>query len=229
MTDFKYDPGHRRRKQSLENGFSLLTFLQVLDETDFATQAKWDVTGKFAKADPVTLIFATGDLNGTLIQTIANMVSALAANTTYAYTYVVGVSTAPDGDFTLTLTGGFVDIAGSATSVTLPFTAGAHTVYFRTGDTPADFTITALETTATQGSLTFDDFSVSGALDADLAAAETEWHRIVALGSTATLSGVSSAPGGDDLPSVTLLQAEPLDARLSQITLTAGTIAAYRL
>lgn len=229
MSHLKYDNNNRRSKRNLENGFSILTFLQNLAEADFTTQTLWDVTGKFAKANPMTLIFAAGDANGTLIQTLAKMTSPLVANTSYKYTYVVGVTDAPDGDFTLVLTGGFIDTEGNAVGIAMPFTAGTHTIYFQTGDIPANFTITALETTATQCSITLDTFSVTKILDNALDPTETEWFRLVALEAVATLSAVSRF--GDDLPSVTMAEGQPgmIDGRFSRVVITAGTVAAYRI
>ncbi|TET41437.1 MAG: hypothetical protein E3J60_04600 [Dehalococcoidia bacterium] len=128
-----------------------------LNETDFATHADWDVTGVADDSGGnCAFVFAGGTLNGTLIQTAANRAITAENSVGYSFTYTIAVTTAPDGDFTLVLS------ALSSASVSLPITAGTHTVYFTSAAaaSTAAFTITAAETTSTEGSFTMDTVSL---------------------------------------------------------------------
>lgn len=126
-----------------------------LAENDFATHAKWDVTGiADDTGGDCDFTFAGGSLNGTLTQTAANRSVAGQNTRKYRLAYTIAVATAPDGDFALTLTNAFASEA-----VTIPFTAGTHEVTFvsNSSASSADFVINASETTATQGSFTIGD------------------------------------------------------------------------
>ncbi len=128
-----------------------------LSETAFATHADWDVTGVADDSGGnCAFVFAGGTLNGTLIQTAANRAETAENSKGYSFTYTIAVTTAPDNDFTLVLS------AFSSASVSLPVTAGIHTVYFTSAAdaSTAAFTITAAETTSTQGSFTMDTVSL---------------------------------------------------------------------
>jgi len=131
---------------------------ECLNETDFASHAKWDVTGEVDDTGGnAAFVFAGGSLNGTLTQTAANRANVGDNSSWYAFTYTVVVTTVPDGDFALTITNTFAESA-----VTLDFTAGTHTVVFKSasGVSTADFVIDATETTATQGDFTIDDVTL---------------------------------------------------------------------
>jgi len=140
----------------------------VLDETDFATHANWDVTGDVDDSGGnAAFTFAAGSLNGTLKQVNADQASNAANSNPYYFDYTVSVTTAPDGDFALVITGGAGEIPN--VSVSLPITPGRHRVGFLSHSASAtgDFTITASETTATQGQFTIDDVSLKKITDID--------------------------------------------------------------
>jgi hypothetical protein len=103
---------------------------ECLSETDFATHAKWNVTG--ACDDTLGYVFFTGV--GTLTQTQANLATPLKGSKIYKLTYVVA-----SGSGTITLTTGVADetiaIAGGA--------LGSVNQYFRTKASPVDFVISA--------------------------------------------------------------------------------------
>ncbi|HEB27871.1 MAG TPA: hypothetical protein ENI05_08870, partial [Porticoccus sp.] len=124
-----------------------------LNENDFTTHAKWDVTGVVDDTgNDADWTFAGGSLNGTLIQTAANRLLKGIAGRKQFLKYTVAVTTPPDGDFTLVLTG------VSESPVSVPYTAGVHYLPFIAAadiDT-ADFVITSLETTSTVGEFTLD-------------------------------------------------------------------------
>jgi hypothetical protein len=131
--------------------------VENLSEIAFTTHAKWDVTGVADDSGGnCAFVFAGGTLNGTLIQTAANRAETAENSVGYSFTYTIAVTTAPNGDFTLVLS------AFSSASVSLPVTAGIHTVYFTSAAaaSAADFTITAAETSSTEGSFTMDTVSL---------------------------------------------------------------------
>jgi len=143
--------------------FDMDTSGEVLDETDFATHENWDVTGEVDDSGgnaAFTFDGGSGSLNGTLKQVNADQSGTVADSTSYQFSYTVAVTTAPDGDFALVITGGAGEVANSDT--TLPFTAGKHVVTFTShaSASSGDFTITASETTSTQGEFTIDDVSL---------------------------------------------------------------------
>lgn len=138
----------------VDNGGIEVTGSEILDETDFATHAEWDVTGVADDTGGnVDFTFAGGTLNGTVQQIAADRVSTGTNSALYEFAYTVAVTTAPDGDFALTLDN-FPDA-----STALDFTAGTHTMHFWSAAdaTSQPFTITATETTSTVGSFTIDD------------------------------------------------------------------------
>ncbi len=98
----------------------------------------------------------TSSIGGTALQVYGDRLEAGIGGITYAFTYTVTVTTAPDGDFALTLDN------FPASSTTLPFTAGTHTVTFTSHANAAtsSFTITATETTSTEGEFTIDNVSL---------------------------------------------------------------------
>jgi len=98
-----------RARTKISRGFKELIFANHLNDPDFTGHSNWDVTGDFDdSANPATLIFNTGTIAGTLIQVFAKLAKAVEANQVFAFTYTVAVTTAPDGDFTLVLSKGFV-------------------------------------------------------------------------------------------------------------------------
>jgi hypothetical protein len=172
---------------------------EILDETNFATYAKWDITEEEVGIVDLTGGNAAftynapgGTLNGTLTQTAANRVSTGTDSSWYTFTYTIAVTTLPDGDFDLSIT----DFA--ATSTTLPFTAGTHSVLFQASAsaTSEDFTITASETNSTEGIFTIDDVTLKSA------SIEPHAQRVVVEGNTSYLSadsGIRFAGGSNDI------------------------------
>ena len=139
-----------------------------LDEGDFATHVNWDTTGKVTdSAGHIVFLFAAGSLNGTAQQVYGDRLEVGIGGATYAFTYTVAVTTAPDGDFALTLDN------FSASSTTLPFTAGTHTVIFTSHANASGlhFTITGTESSSSEGLFTIDNVSLK--VYNDLDAAET--------------------------------------------------------
>jgi hypothetical protein len=154
----------------IEAGYGLFQFShdringhlgEHLDETDFATHANWDVTGDVSDtsvAGQLTFTFTTGTLEGTAQQVYGDRLEAGIAGIEYAFTYTVTVTTAPDA-FALTLDN------FPASSTTLPFTAGTHTVTFTSHANAATvaFTITATDDqsgTTSQGVFSIDNVSL---------------------------------------------------------------------
>lgn len=145
---------------------------EVLEDVDFAIQTDWDVTGEVTKDGPnewIEFTFGGGSLNGTLQQVRADQSSAAANTSTYYLEYTIAVTTIPNGDFALVITG---DTGGNTEipdiDITLPFTEGRHKISFLTDSDSAasgDFTITASEATATQGEFTMDNVTLKKVTD----------------------------------------------------------------
>lgn len=126
---------------------------EILNETDFATHAKWDTTGDFdATVGEYIRYLYSSDQTSTLTQTAANRDAAGEDATWYKFTYTIDVTTVPDG-LTLTLE------TFSQSSISLPYTDGIHTVYFYSAPSAstADFAIKAVSSGASQGEFTIDD------------------------------------------------------------------------
>lgn len=129
---------------------------ESLDETDFATHANWDVTGKCVDSGGnAEWTFGTGALGGTLTQVAADQAIKGAGSSWYEFEYTVAVTTAPDGDTAFTITTGY-----ALAAVTLKMTAGTHKVRFMSKAIPADFVLDVTETTATQGQFSVDNVSL---------------------------------------------------------------------
>jgi len=133
-----------------------VTGTQHLNETTFATHVNWDVTGDVTDSTGKAVFANSGGINGTLIQVYGDRASAGTNSTGYQFKYTIAVTTAPDGDFALTLSG------FSSADVDLPITAGTHLVSFLSAADAdeADFLITAAETTATEGNFSMDNVSL---------------------------------------------------------------------
>ncbi len=145
--------------------------LEILNETDFATHAKWDTSGKCDDTGgDAEWTFAGGSLNGTLVQTVANRVDPGIDGGRYRFTFTLATTVTPDGDSLLKIE------TFSENSVTLASVAGTwlsdgtYTVEFQ-ADSNADsknFVVNLLETTATQGQFSIDDVSLKGVVFLDL-------------------------------------------------------------
>jgi len=117
---------------------------------------KWGVTGGWNAA----FTGKSANYNGAggagdLTQTAANMAVAGIRNRWYAFTYTV---TVPLGVIGATITNAFASAA-----VTLPLTAGARTVYFKSNAAPGTFTIAATGA----GSFTIDGLSLEEIVGGD--------------------------------------------------------------
>ena len=131
-----------------------------LNETDFATHAKWDTSGTAADFDDTggNCAYAyTGDGTSILTQTNANMAVQATDSTKYRIEYTVTVPVAINGTFTLVLSDGLPD-----GDVSLPYTAGTHIVEFTTSANASghDFVITATMAAGVAGQITIDDISL---------------------------------------------------------------------
>lgn len=121
---------------------------ESLNETNFATHVKWDVTGDFTD-NTGAAVYTHSAGSGTLTQTSANLAVAGVASRFYKFVYTVSSST---GACSANITTSF---ANESQSLTL--TNGTHTLYFFSADTPANFVISA---TSTSGGFTLDDLTL---------------------------------------------------------------------
>ena len=130
--------------------------LNLLDEPDFATHAKWSATGKATDSTgEAEWTFAAGALGGTVIQTSGNRIATGIGGKRYRFVRTTTVTTAPDGDTVFTITNAF-----GATAVSLTMTAGtAEVIEFTSIEAAASgsFVLDITETTATEGQFAVDD------------------------------------------------------------------------
>lgn len=129
------------------------TGTNILNEGGFDTHANWDTTNDFD--DTGGNAEYTWSANQTsIVQQIAGDRASIGQDgTQYTLQYTVAVTTAPDGDFALTLE----NFSGS--SIPLPYTAGTHVVQFTSAAnaTIRAFTIQAVTSTGTEGQFTIDN------------------------------------------------------------------------
>lgn len=211
---------------SLAEGFDELVLANILSEPDFATHANWATTGEFNDTGGnAALVFAGDAIGGTLTQAYAGFANTPIVSKPFRFTYTVAVTTAPDGDFAMVISTGFAEV-----EVPLPVTAGTHTVFGKVaaGAAALDFVITATETTATEGSITLDDFVLSECCDAANHPDCDEWVLIKPIEGNATVYAVSIV--GDDLSSVELLEpaVAGIPGRFSRVVNTVGNVLVYR-
>ena len=126
-----------------------------LNETDYATHAKWDVTGDFSD-NPNDATYTHSSGSGTLTQTSANLAADLLPDTYYVFQYTV--SAVSGSDMAATITTG---VAHEAVSLTVNAN-GTYKTSFLSKASPGDFVISA---TSTTGGTTFtlDDVSLKSA------------------------------------------------------------------
>ncbi len=145
---------------------------ELLNETGFATHAKWDTTGKCddtgGKAE---WTFAGGTLNGNLTQTAANRAGAGTNLARYRFTFTLATTVTPDGDAYLELFGSrFNDnqtiIMGNSGAIFGTGSGwladGIHFVEFQAAS-DADvqsLVIRCIETTSTVGQFSIDNVSL---------------------------------------------------------------------
>lgn len=116
---------------------------ESLAQKDDPTGTEWDVTGDMADDTAnVTYTHSTGV--GTLTQPSAKLNVTGVASVPYRFTYVISATTTPENS-TATITAAF-----ALTAVSLPLTAGAHSVDFTSapGAATADFVVDVVSTGA---------------------------------------------------------------------------------
>ena len=128
---------------------------ESLNEVDFATHVKWDVTNDFVDSGGNAAYTWSLNQTSTLTQIQANLATAGVDAVWYLFTYTVAVTTAFDGDGVATITTGFASGA-----VTLSLSVGTHSVYFKSKTTPVDFVISIVSGTDTEGTFTIDDVTL---------------------------------------------------------------------
>lgn len=128
---------------------------ESLDEIDFATHAKWDVTNDFVDSGGNAAYTWSANQTSTLTQTAANQIVPAVANEWYQFTYTIDETTPFDGDGVATIT-----TAYSLVAKTLPLTPGTHTVYFKSAAAPTDFIISIVSGSDTEGQFSFDNVTL---------------------------------------------------------------------
>jgi len=141
----------------VDNGGCEVLGSEILDETDFASHAAWDVAGDFDDSGGNAHYTWSADQTSTLIQTAANRVSTGTNSGIYRLTYTAARTTAPDGTFTLRLIG----FSEDSITLNLQHDTGTYTIWFKAESdaTSQDFTIQAISTGGSQGEFTIDDIS----------------------------------------------------------------------
>jgi len=135
---------------------------ESLDETDFATHAKWDTTGDFDDTGGNATYIHSGGA-GTLTQTSANMLIAGVASELYAFTYTISGYTNADQ---ASLPSHTITTAFAASATKIPLSNGTHTVVFRAAAAPGDFVISV--TSNNTCDFTMDDVSLKRINGGDL-------------------------------------------------------------
>lgn len=128
---------------------------ESLNETDFATHAKWDVTNDLLDTGGNAAYIWSLNQTSTLTQIQANLATAGVDAVWYLFTYTVTVTTAFDGDGAATITTGF-----ASSAVSLDLSVGTHSVYFKSKTTPVDFVISIVSGTDTEGTFEIDDVTL---------------------------------------------------------------------
>ena len=135
--------------------------LNILNEGTFSdaagnpSHADWDVTGDWDDSGGNAEYTFSGNGTSELWQTAANRADDGLDAVEYTLSYSIAVTTAPDGDFALTLE------YFPNTSVILPYTAGNHRIKFSSAVDVhlRDFGIKAVCSTATQGQFSIDNIT----------------------------------------------------------------------
>jgi hypothetical protein len=150
---------------------------------------KWGVTAGWDATFPGNTAKYDGSSGaGNLTQTAADMAMAGVASRWYKFSYTVS---SPSGTIGATITTAFASAA-----TTLPLTAGAQTVYFKSAAGPGVFTIAATGT----GSFTIDALSLKEVIGGDVIGNGTLRGRAYATAyncaSTASPAACAAAPAG---------------------------------
>ena len=136
---------------------------ESLDETNFATHAKWDTVGDWDDTGG-DAVYTHSAGSGTLTQTNANMAIAGVANRRYKFQYTVSAVT-NTGTTTATITTGMAE-----TAIVLPVDrAGTFTRYFKAKAVPGDFVISVTSDTASD-TFTIDDVTLKEIAAGDVVA-----------------------------------------------------------
>ena len=129
---------------------------ESLDEVDFATHAKWDITNDFDDTGGNAAFVWSANQTSTLTQTAVNQATLAIAASWYTFTYTLAVTTTFDGDGAATITTGY-----ALTAVPLEIvTAGTYTLYFKSAVAPVDFVISLVSGSDTEGTISYDDLSL---------------------------------------------------------------------
>ena len=128
---------------------------ESLNEVDFATHAKWDVTNDFDDTNGNASYIWSANQTSTLTQIQANLAIAGVDAVWYQFTYTVTIATAFDGDGTATITTAF-----ASSAISLDLSIGTHSVYFKSKTTPTDFIISVVSGSDTEGMFEIDDVTL---------------------------------------------------------------------
>ena len=137
---------------------------ESLNEVDFATHAKWDVTNDFDDTGGNAAFIWSANQTSTLTQTQVNLVTAGVSSRWYVFTYTLAVTTVFDGDAAATITTSF---ALSAVPLEI-VTAGTYTLYFKSAVTPTDFVISIVSGSDTEGTISYDDLTLKEITGGDI-------------------------------------------------------------
>jgi hypothetical protein len=170
--------------------YTATTATESLDEVGFGSHAEWDVTGQFLDSNGYAEItYDAPDITGTLQQENIDLAAAVTSSAWFYFSYTCTVTTPiAGGSITLVLNGG--DTYIPATNVTLPQTAGRHTVTFYTDDSAAtgNFKITATEMgEVSAGEIRLDDFTLQPLLKNPFSATEAVNNTLSSSGNTVTI------------------------------------------
>lgn len=128
---------------------------ESLNETDFATNLKWDITNDLLDTGGDAAYTWSANQTSTLTQIQANLATTGVNAVWYLFTYTVAVTTPFDGNGIATITTGF-----ASSAVTLDLSVGTHSVYFKSKTTPVDFVISVVSGTDTEGTWSIDDVTL---------------------------------------------------------------------
>ncbi|MEE9573227.1 MAG: hypothetical protein V3W20_09280 [Candidatus Neomarinimicrobiota bacterium] len=190
---------------------------ETLNEVDFATHAKWDVTNDFDDTGGNAAFIWSANQTSTLTQTQVNLATAGVSSRWYVFTYTLAVTTAFDGDAAATITTSF-----ALTAVPLEIvTAGTYTLYFKSAVTPTDFVISIVSGSDTEGTISYDDLTLKEITGGDMYVAGTvNASTIFAAGSFTLKTGTGTTVLTVDADGKLYMDS---DGTGPQITLTGNT------
>jgi len=192
---------------------------ECLIEGDFSGHANWDVTGDWDdSANPAAYTWAS-NTTSTLTQTAAKQVTGagLIPNHWYKMTYVIAVTTAPDGDSATTLTTG---VAAAAQAIDV--TAGAKTLYFKSAAAPANFVISTVVSDGTEGTFTIDDIVLKPVLGGYVDCGSVQNNSVFPR--RKVWKGINNTPISIDVAGIGILDLDSSTAEIVVGGLTGGTV-----